>query len=385
MQVIVDNFDANISSPNCLASTHALAMILTQSPDKPGSILVPLNEETSIPRIRKEGMRKPIDDTPVSVYYGLKKPPMPDAASRKAVLPLKVLAQQVILDQRTKELDFAFLKSIGSNPHTPEFGGFNTKMAREQGHAVKPKMLISYRPLINRIPSDPTTTKTAMDEAQRLTRQLGQECTIFTADLQLYRVGLFVQWVYPDIFDDQFVLRLGGMHFLMSFVGTIGALMADSGLEDVLKSAFGGVARMLPQNACALRMVTEELLRDKLEEVESYEELMVELESRATESRTAKLWLNCLIKPVLLCMELIRVEWESDWALHLLAVKQMLPYFFAAGHIHYARYGMIYLRSMEKLDSDVLNRFLKGQHVQHHRDGIWNGLWSDIMTGSTFM
>ena len=129
VQVIVDNFDANISSLNCLASTHALAMILTQSPDKPGSILVLLNEETSIPRIRREDMRKPIDDTPVSVYYSLKKPPMPDAASRKAVLPLKVLAQQVTLDQRTKELDFAFLKSIGSNPHTPEFGGFNTKMA----------------------------------------------------------------------------------------------------------------------------------------------------------------------------------------------------------------------------------------------------------------
>jgi len=39
---------------------------------------------------------------------------------------------------------------------------------------------------------DPTTMKTAMDEAQRLTRKLGQECTIFTADLQLYMVGLFV-------------------------------------------------------------------------------------------------------------------------------------------------------------------------------------------------
>ena len=90
-----------------------------------------------------------------------------------------------------------------------------------------------------------------------------------------------------------------------------------------------------PQNTCALRMVTEELLRDKLEEVESYEELMVELESRATESRTAKLWLNCLTKLVLLCMEFIRVEWEGDWALHLLVVKQMLPYFFAGGHIHY--------------------------------------------------
>ena len=107
---------------------------------------------------------------------------------------------------------------------------------------MKPKTLISYRTLINRIPSDPTTMKTAMDEAQRLTRQLEQECTIFTADLQLYRVGLFVQWAYPDIFDYQFILRLGGMHFLMNFVGAIGALMADSVLEDVLKSAFSGVA-----------------------------------------------------------------------------------------------------------------------------------------------
>jgi len=53
--------------------------------------------------------------------------------------------------------------------------------------------------------------------------------------------------------------------------------------------------------------------------------MMVELESTVNESHTAKLWLNCLIKPVLLCMEFIRAEREGDWALHLLAVKQMLP------------------------------------------------------------
>ena len=46
---------------------------------------------------------------------------------------------------------------------------------------------------------------------------------------------------------------------------------------------------------------------------------------------------------------------------------------------------MIYLRSTEKLDGDVLNRFLKGQHVQHHQDGIWNWLWLDMMIESTFM
>ena len=44
---------------------------------------------------------------------------------------------------------------------------------------------------------------------------------------------------------DDFVLRLGAMYTLMSFVGSVGALMGNSGLEEVLKAAFGGVTRML--------------------------------------------------------------------------------------------------------------------------------------------
>ena len=63
----------------------------------------------------------------------------------------------------------------------------------------------------------------------------------------------------------------------------------------------------------------------------------------------------------------------------------MLPYFFAAGHHHYARYGLHYLRSMEKLHGDVLERFLKGEHVMRHKKGLWNGIWSDMYIESTFM
>ena len=44
---------------------------------------------------------------------------------------------------------------------------------------------------------------------------------------------------------DDSVLRLGAMHTLMSFVGSVGALMGNSALEEVLKAAFGGVTRML--------------------------------------------------------------------------------------------------------------------------------------------
>ena len=101
--------------------------------------------------------------------------------------------------------------------------------------------------------------------------------------------------------------------------------MTNSGLEDVLKRAFGGVSRMLtgknfPQNVRALRMLCEEVLREIVEEVETYDELMQALEKRADQSRTAKFWLNCLIKPVFIMMLFVRAEREAEWGLHLYAV-----------------------------------------------------------------
>ena len=58
-----------------------------------------------------------------------------------------------------------------------------------------------------------------------------------------------------------------------------------------------------------------------------------------------------------------RAEREGDWPLHLEAVKQMMPYFYASGHVNYAWYGLFYLRSMDKLPVEIRGRFMKGEHV----------------------
>ena len=118
-----------------------------------------------------------------------------------------------------------------------------------------------YIPLIDMVPSDPDTMMTAMYEAQKLTVKCGQTFTLLTADQQLYCVMVNVLWVHPELFPNFFPC-LGGMHMLMSFVGCIGVLMANTGLEEVLKAAFGGAACMLtgknfPQNVRALRMLCE--------------------------------------------------------------------------------------------------------------------------------
>ena len=74
---------------------------------------------------------------------------------------------------------------------------------------------------------------------------VGLPRTLFTADLQLYRVGLIVQRAYPVLFGKDFILRLGEMHFLMNYVGAVGVLMAGSGMEELMKIAFGGLTKIL--------------------------------------------------------------------------------------------------------------------------------------------
>ena len=73
----------------------------------------------------------------------------------------------------------------------------------------------------------------------------------------------------------------------------------------------------------------------------------------------------------------------NEWPLHLSAVSEMIPYFFAAGHNNYARCGLYYLRSMERLPPEVLKSFLNGEHIMRH--GYRNIIWSDMFIETTFM
>lgn len=75
IQIVADNFDCDISSPNGKLSTHSLAMIITQ----PGC-----RDDTSskddIKRLKKDELLQPIDDghdENFVQYYGKKKPIMP--------------------------------------------------------------------------------------------------------------------------------------------------------------------------------------------------------------------------------------------------------------------------------------------------------------------
>ena len=94
-------------------------------------------------------------------------------------------------------------------------------------------------------------------------------------------------------------------------------------------------------------MVVEELLHEVFQKsestpLESMQEMDMYLESLCNASRTAKLWVSFLIKAVMITITYVPSEREADFPLHMMAVNDMLPFFFAAGHSNYARFGFYY-------------------------------------------
>jgi len=120
--------------------------------------------------------------------------------------------------------------------------------------------------------------------------------------------------------------------------------MAETDLVEVLNSTFDGVCiminrRMFLQDACALRILVEELLKPVFDEnaIISMGDLEKMLTKIAESSRTAKLWVMCFIRPIFTTNTHITANREEDWTLHLAMEKEMGLLFFAVGHFNYAQ------------------------------------------------
>ena len=110
------------------------------------------------------------------------------------------------------------------------------KLRQKQGCEIKSKTNVLYSPLIDKKLSDPSTILTAMDAVEKTSKKAGQEITILTCDPQLYRVVVNILWADPERWS-QFLIFLGGMHILMSFIGCVGKLMSCSGLSILMGKA----------------------------------------------------------------------------------------------------------------------------------------------------
>ena len=84
----------------------------------------------------------------------------------------------------------------------------------------------------------------------------------------------------------------------------------------------------------------------------------------------------------------IKAERTGNWDLHLHNVREMLPYFLAAGHTLYDKSAYVYLNNTMELESQhphVHMSFKLGKHVIRRSDCYWAGLSSDLVIEQVLM
>ncbi|XP_078679324.1 uncharacterized protein LOC144914979 [Branchiostoma floridae x Branchiostoma belcheri] len=264
----------------------------------------------------------------------------------------------------------------------PSWSAFNMIMSNEP----PPQTKVGYCPLIDASSAEYSTVYTVMKQTKTMMAALGQENSVITMDLAMYVKAKTIQWCRPEEFKST-IIRLGGFHIALKYLSVIGKLFKDSGIQDVLieSEVYGpNTAQALldgksyNRGVRAHKLLCEALLRlqwqafiawlatERNEQlIESISECIEISDDEALKTSYTKLcqkmpallqpeyekfrrqyhersklfrfW-DLYIEAVLLLLRFIRAEREGSWHLHLNAVAEMIPYFFALDRINYARY-----------------------------------------------
>ncbi|ELT88628.1 hypothetical protein CAPTEDRAFT_216340 [Capitella teleta] len=299
------------------------------------------------------------------------------------------------LNPRSQKLSFvldqlwmASMTLPDANPNldapSPSWGEFMQLASKKENYE---RTRIEILPFINLQPTNPSSIYTALNFAREQSSLHGMETCFVTFDQSLYAKAKEI--VASDEILQGVVVRLGGFHLLMSFMGSVGYTMGSSGLEVLWELVYApaSVVHMMTGHAYAhalqahlLTSVTfftfmmtemEDKTKENLSalhkavigqkpadlEDEKVMQTLIEknqqwLKTEKERSRTGRLWLNYM-EQVSLIKLFIYAERTGDWVLHLNSIRQMIPYFHAAGHLAYAKSARIYLQQMQALQSTM--------------------------------
>lgn len=343
------------------------------------------------------------------------------------------------LDGKDLQENIDFLLSVTWGEKRPSWAGFMQSINHGNGiHSGKSS--ITILPMIDLNPSDFTCIYSTLHYVEQQARIHGIP-PIITFDQPLYwKAFLIISNEPAESPLKKIVLLLGGFHTIMSFLGCIGSLMEDMGLQETFETIYAAnsVTHMMsgkafsravrghfivdnalntllakesvPQILNEAREMTDDWndMLSKLDDLyknvfsghiklddailnealKSAKEKFEEVKQRLCgKSRTAKLWIQ-YTDMIQLLRSFIRSERLGDWILHLVTLKKMLPYFAAAGHNHYAKCIYLYLQQMLELlltHPEVYKIFMNGDFIIRRSDRYWGGIACDLTIEQTLM
>ena len=302
----------------------------------------------------------------------------------------------------------------------------------------KGKATVRFLPMLD---MDPTNMSCIYSTLQFLTSECARhKCTpIVTFDSPLYwKARIIISNEADGSSLKRIVLDLGGFHTMLSLLGSIGHVMHNSGLSEILKVVYGENAGKVilkgKSYARAIRahlMTTSALHALLLQETygipltsgerdEGYrappdlqnaveffnhvrdgesltacQEVVLrriwdnlkEAEKRLEKNPTAALFLE-YVGMVDLLRDFVWAQRTGDWSLHRSCLSEILPYFAATGHNQYTKCVEVYLQDLVDLQTsnpEVYDMFEAGLFVVRRTDRFWAGLSKDLVIEQTLM
>ncbi len=233
-QWVADNVDHNVATLDGRDTFHGMGMIAVSAPT---SDMVELRAR-AIKRLAK----MPVSDlsldniVPIIPYQTPKKPGLA-SLHFKPLIELSVpytLPQSINMDTLWH---IGWMERDAQLRPRPQWSGFMQTLYNVNHDS---SALITFLPIINLNPTDESCIYSTLMfvEGQAEKQNIPTPCITFDQPLW-YKAVDIIQTKSLKI-----VCRLGGFHMLMSFAGSIGHLMAGSGLSDCLETCYGPNAIM---------------------------------------------------------------------------------------------------------------------------------------------
>lgn len=300
-----------------------------------------------------------------------------------------IMCDDISIDSFLNNVDYLWMYGKCKNvPGVPGWNGFLEYLTKKNNTFSTSRIL--FLPFIHYPASNLNTICTTLNCVLNNMKSYGHETCVVTFDQPLFtKAREIVAASKPGSELSKVIIRLGGFHLLISFLGSIGYIMAGSGLKEILGVIYApnSVDKILNGHAysravrghillyLALSTIvaeytqiddsTDEYLRDYInqiikqnssyEDVEGYssilepyiEQFNATLKNIQTRGPTAKLWVQYFQMESII-KDLIRSERLGNWQ----------------GHYLYAKSAHLYLQDMLKLqknmDQQAFKKFTDG-------------------------
>jgi len=393
-QFVFDNADFNSCTINGLNTTHIMDGICCATPATsviPDEPLIIVKTLPSAKDISKYGQ--------VPIYYYEK-----GIESGLKNIEIRFLNQFTTFQRTTQHLQpIDVLWACGKYLKINNLSGWNGYM--ENICQLSPidysLSQIIFLPFVDLPAHSYDAISTVLHFAVTKSNESNQKTTFVTFDLPLYMKAKDIVHTHGKELSNV-IVRLGGFHLLMSFLGCIGYLMTNSGLQEILDTicAPNSVEKLLTGHAYSRavrahslthlalsKLIFERIKLTEDERVKANEyfsvyfeqptsmevvnqdpnfnlmtnKFITEINSIKNLGPTAELWIQ-YFEMVTLMKKFIQAERLGDWYLHLSCCREMLPYFQASGHIPYAKATYLYLQEMltleQKMNADEYSKFV---------------------------